>query len=75
MLVVSSLIGASTGLAGLVAAYQLNVSSGSFIVCVMTALFALVLLFEPRRGLIVAWLRRGGETGSMPADLPQLHGH
>jgi ABC-type Mn2+/Zn2+ transport system permease subunit len=36
MLVVSSLIGASTGLAGLVAAYQLNVSSGSFIVCVMT---------------------------------------
>lgn len=75
MLVVSSLIGASTGMAGLVAAYQLNVSSGSFIVCVMTALFALVLLFEPRRGLIVTWLRRGGETGSMPADLPQLHGH
>jgi ABC-type Mn2+/Zn2+ transport system permease subunit len=75
MLVVSSLIGASTGLAGLVAAYQLNVSSGSFIVCVMTALFALVLLFGPRRGIIVTWLRRGGETGSMPADLPQLHGH
>jgi ABC-type Mn2+/Zn2+ transport system permease subunit len=75
MLVVSSLIGAGTGLAGLVAAYQLNVSSGSFIVCLMTAVFALVLVFEPRRGLLAGRLRRDIETTAVLAEVPHRHGH
>jgi ABC-type Mn2+/Zn2+ transport system permease subunit len=75
MLVVSSLIGASTGLAGLIAAYQLNVSSGSFIVCLMTAVFALVLVFEPRRGFLASWLRRGSEGAPLAAEVPHHHGH
>jgi ABC-type Mn2+/Zn2+ transport system permease subunit len=74
MLAVSAVIGMLTGVAGLVAAYQLNVSSGSFIVCLMTAVFGLVLVFEPRRGFLATRLRR--DVPLAPAlEVPRPHGH
>lgn len=54
----SALIGAGTGVIGLVAAYHLNVAAGSFIVCLSTAVFLAVLVLEPRRGLVARRLRK-----------------
>lgn len=71
MLAASSAIGAATGVAGLIAGYQLNVFSGSFIVCLMTAVFALVLVFEPRRGFLATWLNRHQSI----AEPAVTHGH
>jgi manganese/iron transport system permease protein len=58
MLVIAALIGIGSGAAGLVVAYQLNVSSGSLIVCVTTLVFATVLVLEPRRGALARVVRR-----------------
>jgi ABC-type Mn2+/Zn2+ transport system permease subunit len=73
MLAVSSAIGAATGVGGLIAAYQLNVSSGSFIVCLMTVVFVLVLVLEPRRGFVATWLRRNEPIPEVAVAHP--HGH
>lgn len=73
MLAVSSAIGAATGVGGLIAAYQLNVSSGSFIVCLMTVVFVLVLVLEPRRGFVATWLRRNEPIREVAVAHP--HGH
>jgi ABC-type Mn2+/Zn2+ transport system permease subunit len=77
MLAVSALLGASSGVAGLVIAYQLNVSSGSLIVCLTTALFLAVLVLEPRRGALASVLRRRRERDEPLPDgeLGSLHGH
>ncbi|HEY4028643.1 MAG TPA: metal ABC transporter permease [Candidatus Dormibacteraeota bacterium] len=58
MLAVSAAIGACTGVAGLVLAYHLNVSSGSLIVCLATLTFLAVLVVQPRRGGLAHVLRR-----------------
>jgi ABC-type Mn2+/Zn2+ transport system permease subunit len=55
------------------AAYQLNVSSGSFIVCLMTVVFVLVLVFEPRRGFVANWLHRNDPIPELA--VPHAHGH
>ena len=57
MMLVSALIGAGTGVMGLIGAYHLNVAAGSFIVCLSTLVFLAVLVFEPRRGVIARRLR------------------
>ena len=66
MMLVSSLIGAATGVVGLIAAYHLNVAAGSFIVCLSTLVFLAVLVFEPRRGALASRLR-----GPQPAATPE----
>jgi manganese/iron transport system permease protein len=58
MMVVAALLGMASGVAGLVLAYHLNVSSGSLIVCLTTVVFLVVLVFEPRRGALARALRR-----------------
>jgi manganese/iron transport system permease protein len=52
MMVVSASIGAFSSLAGLYLSYYLNIVSGSAIVLMATAIFLLVFLFQPKRGLV-----------------------
>jgi ABC-type Mn2+/Zn2+ transport system permease subunit len=52
MMLVSATIGAVSSLVGLYLSYYLNIVSGSAIVLTATAIFLLVFLFHPRRGLL-----------------------
>ncbi len=52
MMLVSATIGAVSSLVGLYLSYYLNIVSGSAIVLTATAIFLLVFLFHPRRGVI-----------------------
>lgn len=56
MMAVAAVIGAFSGVIGLYGSYYLNVASGAAVVLVATAVFGLVFLFAPGRGL----LRRAG---------------
>jgi manganese/iron transport system permease protein len=56
MMLVSATIGAVSSLVGLYLSYYLNIVSGSAIVLTATAIFLLVFLFHPRRGLL--WKKR-----------------
>lgn len=55
MMVISALIGAVSGIAGLYLSYYWNVASGPAIVLVATAIFALTFLLAPRRGMVWSW--------------------
>ncbi|MFH2103220.1 MAG: metal ABC transporter permease [Chloroflexota bacterium] len=52
MMFVSAVLGAFSGLAGLYLSYYLNIVSGSAIVLTATAIFLLVFLFHPDKGLL-----------------------
>jgi len=52
MMMLSAVIGAFSGVAGLYASFYLNVASGAAIVLVATLLFLLAFLFAPRRGVL-----------------------
>jgi manganese/iron transport system permease protein len=52
MMVVSAIIGAVSGVGGLYASYYFNIASGPAVVLVTTAIFVIVFLLAPRRGLI-----------------------
>ena len=56
MMLVSAGVGAVSSLVGLYSSYYLNIVSGSAIVLTATAIFLLVFLFHPRRGLL--WKRK-----------------
>lgn len=58
MMALSALIGALSGVVGLYLSYYVSVASGAAIVLVCTALFVLILLFAPRRGLVWGWAGR-----------------
>jgi manganese/iron transport system permease protein len=78
MLLISAVIGMAAGVAGLIAAYHLNVSSGSLIVCFTTLIFVLVLVFEPRRGAVASLLRHRHDWPTRPAHAVaggRPHGH
>jgi ABC-type Mn2+/Zn2+ transport system permease subunit len=53
MMVVSAVIGAASGVIGVYVSYYLNIASGPAVVLVATAVFVLVFLFAPGRG--IAW--------------------
>ena len=55
MMIVAALIGAFANMTGLYLSYYVNIASGPAMVLVATALFGLVFLFAPRRGLV--WRR------------------
>lgn len=55
MMALSAVIGAVSGVVGLYASYYLNVASGAAVVLVATAIFLLIFLFAPARGLV--WQR------------------
>src|SRR5262249_23938476 len=52
MMLCSAVIGAMSGVAGLVLSYHANVAAGGTIVLVATAIFPVVWLLSPRHGLI-----------------------
>lgn len=52
MMVVAAIIGAVSGVAGLYASFYLNIASGPAVVLVATAIFAVVFLVAPGRGLL-----------------------
>jgi ABC-type Mn2+/Zn2+ transport system permease subunit len=55
-MIVSAFIGAVSAVTGLYLSYYLNIVSGSAIVLTATAIFLVVFIFQPRRGLI--WKKR-----------------
>ncbi|WP_448543211.1 metal ABC transporter permease [Roseiflexus sp.] len=56
MMMVAALIGAVASISGLYLSYYINIASGAAVVLVATALFTVVFLFAPERGVV--W-RRG----------------
>ncbi len=58
MMIVGAAIGAISSVTGLYVSFYINVASGSAVVLVCTAFFALALLLAPHRGLVWGWLRR-----------------
>ncbi|MFW5943437.1 MAG: metal ABC transporter permease [Chloroflexota bacterium] len=52
MMAVSAVIGVLSGVSGLYASYYLNIASGPAVVLAATAIFAVVFLFAPGRGLV-----------------------
>jgi hypothetical protein len=51
-MLISSVIGAFSGIAGLYLSYYVNVASGPAVVLVASALFLVAFLFAPGRGVI-----------------------
>lgn len=70
MMVLSGVIGALSGVAGMIVAYHLNLATGALIVCVATALFAVVLVLDPRRRAAARLLGRRA-----PPVQPARHSH
>jgi ABC-type Mn2+/Zn2+ transport system permease subunit len=60
MMSLSAVIGGISGAAGLYVSYYVNIASGAAIVLLATALFALVFLFAPHRGLAWRLIRTRG---------------
>ena len=58
MMIIAAAIGAFSSLAGLYLSYYLNVASGAAIILAATAVFILVFLFAPQRGLAWSFMRR-----------------
>ncbi len=58
MMGIAAAIGAFSGLVGLYVSFYLNVASGSAVVLTATAIFLLIFLFSPRRGVLWQALRR-----------------
>jgi manganese/iron transport system permease protein len=58
MMAVAAGVGAFSSVAGLYLSYYLNAASGAAMVLTATAVFALVFLFSPRRGVLIRLLRR-----------------
>jgi ABC-type Mn2+/Zn2+ transport system permease subunit len=57
MMAVSALIGATSGIVGVYASYYVNIASGPAVVMTATAIFVIVFLFAPERGIAVNWIR------------------
>ena len=66
MIVLSSTIGALSGVLGLFISYHSDVAAGGTIVLVATAIFGLVWLFAPDHGLVTSQLLRGRLAGGEP---------
>jgi ABC-type Mn2+/Zn2+ transport system permease subunit len=66
MMVTAAAIGVFSNVAGLYLSYYINIASGPAMVLVATAIFTLVFLFAPQRGML--WRRlRPTPTPSLPA--------
>jgi ABC-type Mn2+/Zn2+ transport system permease subunit len=55
MMLLSAIFGAFSGASGLYLSYYLNIASGAAIVLVATAIFLIIFLFSPRKG--VFWFK------------------
>jgi manganese/iron transport system permease protein len=56
MMALGALIGAASGVVGLIVSYPLQLAPGATIVLVATVVFFLALLFSPRHGFVTGWL-------------------
>jgi ABC-type Mn2+/Zn2+ transport system permease subunit len=57
MMLIAACIGVASSIIGLYASYWLNVASGAAIVLASSALFLLVFLFSPQKGLLWSRIR------------------
>lgn len=64
MMVLGAFIGVTSAVMGLLLSFYLDIASGPAIVLVETAIFALVFIFAPRRGVLGARLRAHEESAS-----------
>jgi ABC-type Mn2+/Zn2+ transport system permease subunit len=64
MMVSAAGIGAFSSLVGLYLSFYVNIASGPAIVLVATAIFLIVLIFAPQRGVIWRWWTKSGIKGS-----------
>jgi manganese/iron transport system permease protein len=69
MIIISSLMGASTSLAGAYASYFFQGATGGCIVTLQTLLFLVAFVFAPKHGLFAA-KRRARQTTPTPLDGP-----
>jgi ABC-type Mn2+/Zn2+ transport system permease subunit len=56
MMLLGALIGALSSVLGLYLSFYINVASGASIVLVATALFAIIFIVAPQRGVLWSWL-------------------
>ncbi len=61
MMAMAALFGGISSLVGLYASFYFNVASGAAIVFTATILFVLVYAFSPRKGVVIALLKRWSE--------------
>ncbi len=64
MMVLGAFIGVTSAVMGLLLSFYLDIASGPAIVLIETAIFALVFIFAPRRGVLGARLRAHEESAS-----------
>jgi manganese/iron transport system permease protein len=64
MMVIASVIGAFSSVAGLAMSYFLDIASGAAVVLVSTTVFVLAFVFAPRRGLLARVYGRGSRSRS-----------
>ena len=57
MMLLGALIGALSSVLGLYLSFYINVASGASIVLVATAIFAIIFVVAPQRGVLWSWLR------------------
>ncbi len=57
MMLIAALIGAFSSIAGLYVSFYVNVASGAAVVLIATAIFLLVFLFAPTRGVVWNYFR------------------
>ncbi|MCJ7623515.1 MAG: metal ABC transporter permease [Anaerolineaceae bacterium] len=57
MMLIGSVVGAFSSVAGLYLSFYTNVASGAAVVLVCTACFILAFLFSPKRGALWLWLK------------------
>jgi len=58
MMLLGATFGVLSTIVGLYMSFYLNLASGPAVVLVETAIFGLVFVFSPQRGIIRTWLRR-----------------
>ena len=64
MMVLGAFIGVTSAVLGLLLSFYLDIASGPAIVLIETAIFALVFIFAPRRGVLGTRLRANEESAS-----------
>ncbi len=64
MMVLGAFIGVTSAVMGLLLSFYLDIASGPAIVLIETAIFALVFIFAPRRGVLGGRLRAHEESAS-----------
>lgn len=68
MIGLAALLGSGAAVVGLYASYYIGIASGGAVVLTSTLLFTLVLLFSPRKGIMLRWLARRTSKSGAPRN-------